>query len=104
MAMSLSPSPEPPAGRAIPEKYDPLQCPFCLSDRRLPWPDRKKRKSKINKLWDHVENIHEHALAGFNSGTQRCGICGMHNVTFVPSSVSHFKNHTQTIHGIRLRP
>ena len=102
--VSHSPSPESPATGAIPEKYDTLQCPFCLSDRRLPWPDREKRKSKINKLWDRVENIHEQELAAFSSGSRHCGICGMRNVAFVPESISHFKNHTQTVHGIRLRP
>ncbi|KAL4891317.1 hypothetical protein BDV59DRAFT_66820 [Aspergillus ambiguus] len=97
-------STNPPPSESIPEKYDPLQCPFCLSDTRLPPTDRVKRKSKINKLWDHVENIHQHELAAFENGTRCCGICGIRNVTFIPSSVPHFKNHTQTIHGIRLRP
>lgn len=95
---------EPLSSDIIPEKYDPLQCPFCLSDTRLLPIDREKRKSKVNKLWDHVEKIHWQELAAFDTGTRRCGIYGIRKVNFVPSSVPHFKNHTQTVHGIRLRP
>lgn len=97
------PTRPPPTG-IIPEKYDPLQCPFCLSDMRLPPTDREKQKSKVNKLWDHVKNIHQHELAAFDIGTRRCGICNMRDVRFIPSSVPNFKNHTQSVHGIRLRP
>ncbi|KAL6229872.1 hypothetical protein BDW75DRAFT_249195 [Aspergillus navahoensis] len=93
-----------PAPGIIPEKYDPLQCPFCLPDQRLSSINRQKKKSKINKLWDHVENMHKLELAAFESGTKHCGLCGMRKVHFVPPSVTHFKNHTQKVHGIRLRP
>ncbi len=92
-----------PAAVNIPEKYDPLQCPFCLSDRSLPPIDREKKKSKRNKLWDHVENMHKLELAAFDGGIKPCGLCGMRKVHFVPPSVTHFKNHTQKVHGIRLR-
>lgn len=85
-------------------RYNPLQCPFCLSDQRLPPALREKKKSKINKLWDHVENLHREELAAFATGTRQCGLCGIRNNDFVPSSVPHFKNHTQIVHGIRLRP
>ncbi|KAE8386950.1 hypothetical protein BDV23DRAFT_196100 [Aspergillus alliaceus] len=106
-AVATMPQPQPPPAsptvNTIPEKYDPLQCPFCLADQRLPPLNREKKKSKINKLWDHVENLHREELAAFDSGTQRCGLCGMRSVDFIPSSVPAFKNHTQAIHGIRLR-
>lgn len=88
----------------IPEKYDLSQCPFCLSDTRKPSTNREERKSKVNKLWDHVENIYRQELAAFDTGTRRCGICCMRKVNFVPSSVPHFKSHTQKVYGIRLRP
>jgi hypothetical protein len=82
------------APAAISEKYDALQCPFCLSDRSLPPIDRERKKSKRNKLWDHVENMHKLELAVFDDGTKPCGLCGMRKVHFVPPSVTHFKNHT----------
>lgn len=109
ITMQHLPAPKPPRTEIITERYDPLrydrlQCPFCLSDTRLPLPEREKRKSKINKLWDHVENIHQQELAAFDTGNRRCGICGIRNIDFIPSNVSCFKNHTQTVHGIRLRP
>ncbi|KAL4870407.1 hypothetical protein BDV12DRAFT_184431 [Aspergillus spectabilis] len=84
----------------IAEKYDPLQYPFCLSDQSLPPIDREKKKSKRNKLWDHVENMHKLELTAFDSGVKPCGLCGMRSAYFVPPSVTHFKNHTQKVHGI----
>ncbi|PWY96036.1 hypothetical protein BO94DRAFT_542116 [Aspergillus sclerotioniger CBS 115572] len=98
------PTPTPPKVRVIPEKYDPLQCPFCLSNTRLPPLDRVRRKCKMNKLWDHVEKIHCQELAAFDTGNRRCGICSIRDIDFLPSSRNEFKNHTQTVHGIRLRP
>ncbi|KAF4210378.1 hypothetical protein CNMCM5878_004493 [Aspergillus fumigatiaffinis] len=96
--------PKPSPTRAdIPERYDRLQCPFCLSNPSLPLNSRTKRKSKINKLWDHVENLHRAELAAYNTGAKQCGLCGMKSITYLPSSVPEFKNHTETVHGIRLR-
>ncbi|KAE8395985.1 hypothetical protein BDV23DRAFT_144093 [Aspergillus alliaceus] len=88
----------------VPARYNLLQCPFCLSDQRLPPALREKKKSKINKLWDYVENLHREELAAFATGTRQCGLCGIRKDDFVPSSIPHFKYHTQTVHGIRLRP
>jgi hypothetical protein len=85
------------------QKYDPLQCPFCLANPGLPLGKRLKKKSKRNKLWDHVENLHGAELAAFGTGTKRCGLCGMRSINYLPSSVPEFKNHTETVHGIRLR-
>ncbi|KAA8652094.1 uncharacterized protein ATNIH1004_000998 [Aspergillus tanneri] len=105
-AVAAVPQPHPSRAspeNTVPEKYDPLQCPFCLADQSLPPAHREKKKSKINKLWDHVENLHRAELAAFVTGTRRCGLCGLRNVDFVPCSVPNFKNHTQTVHGIRLR-
>lgn len=92
-----------PGPANTPGKYDPLQCPFCLADQSLPTCDREKKKSKTNKLWNHVEKMHKLELAAFESGTKHCGICDMRSFRFVPPSVTHFKNHTQEAHGIRLR-
>jgi hypothetical protein len=97
------PTPASPSLAIIPEKYDPLQCPFCLANPGLPLSTRIKQKSKRNKLWDHVENLHRAELAAFGTGTKRCGLCGMRSINYLPSSVPEFKNHTETVHGIRLR-
>ena len=72
ITMQHLPTPKPPRAKIIPERYEPLQCPFCLSDTRLPPLDREKRKSKTNKLWDHIENIHRQELAAFDTGNRRC--------------------------------
>ncbi|GLA33112.1 hypothetical protein AnigIFM63326_002391 [Aspergillus niger] len=97
------PTPASPSLAMIPERYDPLQCPFCLGNTALPLSTRERKKSKINKLWDHVENLHRAELAAFGTGTKRCGLCGMRSINYLPSSVPEFKNHTETVHGIRLR-
>lgn len=106
-AVTAVPQPQPsrasPGANTIPEKYDPLQCPFCLADPRLPPSNREKKKSKPNKLWNHVENLHREELAAFDSGTRRCGLCGMRSIDFVLPSLPAFKNHTETVHGIPLR-
>ena len=88
----------------VPARYNPLQCPFCLSNQRLPPTLREMKKSKINKLWDHVENLHREELTAFATRTRQCGLCSIRNDDFVPSSVPNFKNHTQIVYGIRLRP
>ncbi|KAF7118711.1 hypothetical protein CNMCM5793_008331 [Aspergillus hiratsukae] len=97
------PTPASPSLAVIPERYDPLQCPFCLANPGLPPDTRVKKKSKRNKLWDHVENLHRAELAAFGTGTKRCGLCGMRSIYYLPSSVPEFKNHTERVHGIRLR-
>lgn len=97
------PTPASPSLAVISEKYDPLQCPFCLANPGLPLGTRFKKKSKRNKLWDHVENLHRAELAAFGTGTKRCGLCGMRRINYLPSSVPEFKNHTEKVHGIRLR-
>lgn len=97
------PTPASPSLAVIPERYDPLQCPFCLANPGLPPDTRVKKKSKRNKLWDHVENLHRAELAAFGTGTKWCGLCGMRSIYYLPSSVPEFKNHTERVHGIRLR-
>jgi hypothetical protein len=92
-----------PAPAVVPEGYDPLQCPFCLSNTGLPLASRERRMSKRNKLWDHVENLHRAELAAYSTGNKQCGLCGMRSINYRPSSVPEFKNHTETVHGIRLR-
>jgi hypothetical protein len=89
--------------KMIPEKCDPLQCPFCLGNTALPYRDRIKKLSRINKLWDHVKNVHRDELAAYETGKKICTICEARNVTFFPENVPHYKNHTQTVHVIKLR-
>jgi hypothetical protein len=97
------PTPASPSLAIIPEKYYPLQCPFCLANPGLPLSTRLKQKSKPNKLWDHVENLHRAELAAFGTGTKQCGLGGMRSINYLLLSVLDFKSHTQGVHGIRLR-
>jgi hypothetical protein len=97
------PTPASPSLDIIAGRYNCLQCPFCLANLGLPLSTRVKKKSKTNKLWDHVENLHWAELAAFGTGTKQCGLCGMRSINYLPSSVPEFKNHTKRVHGIRLR-
>jgi hypothetical protein len=96
--------PEPLEIKTVPEKYGPTQCPFCVGDVSKPYQERMKPLSTVNKLWDHVESVHRDELAAYASGKKNCSICKARRTTFIPSSVPHFKNHTQKVHVIRLRP
>lgn len=102
--ISIQPlEPEPPKKEMIPERCNPLQCPFCLGNTCLSYGARIETLSKTNKLWDHVERFHPDELAAYETGEKACTICEARDVTFFPKSVLHFKNHTQLVHGIRLR-
>ncbi|KAL9625315.1 MAG: hypothetical protein Q9160_000378 [Pyrenula sp. 1 TL-2023] len=87
----------------ISEKCKPLQCPFCLGNKALPYRARTRMLSKTSNLWDHVESVHQHELAAFGAGQKQRGVCVARKKAFIPKSVTHFKNHTQTGRGIRLR-
>jgi len=88
----------------FPEKWGPTQCPFCIGNQSKAYQDQIKTLSKVNKLWDHVEKVHGLELAAFATGKKDCSICRARGIVFTPSSVPHFKNHTQTVHEIKLRP
>jgi hypothetical protein len=96
--------PEPLEIKTVPEKCKPTQCPFCIGNVSKPYQERTKPLSTVNKLWDHVESVHRDELAAYASGKKACSICKARGTTFTPSSVPHFKNHTQKVHVIRLRP
>ena len=94
---------DPPICEVIPEKYEPKQCPFCVSNLSKPRHERERPLSRISKMWNHVENIHCQELAAFASGNIPCPICKAREVKFIPSNIPHFKSHTQKVHDIRLR-
>jgi hypothetical protein len=88
----------------IPETYQSTQCPFCIGDLTLPRGERMRCLSKVNKLWDHVEKLHRLELDAFTAGDKQCPICNARGIHFAPQSIREFKNHTQRVHSIRLRP
>jgi hypothetical protein len=88
----------------IPETYQSTQCPFCIGDRTLPKEERMRYLSRVNKMWDHVEKVHRRELDVFAAGDKPCPICKERGIVFIPSCIKEFKNHTQRVHKIRLRP
>jgi hypothetical protein len=88
----------------FPEKWRPTQYPFYIGDESKTYQDRIKSLSRINKLWDHIENIHGLEFAAFSAGDKVCPICRSRRVIFILSGITHFKNHVQKVHKIKLRP
>jgi hypothetical protein len=88
----------------LPQECKPTQCPFCIGDESKIYQERTKSLSRVNKLWDHVENTHGLELAACATGDKPCLIRKVRGVTFTPSGIAHFKNHTQGVHKIKLRP
>jgi hypothetical protein len=70
----------------------------------VPATDHLRPFSKTNKLWDHVEKLHEKDLARFDYGGQSCKIYERLGETMVLSNTSHYMAHTKQQHGISLRP
>jgi hypothetical protein len=62
------------------------------------FPEHMSQQRTLSK-----ENIHGLELAAFAAGRKACSICKARGIVFTPSSVPHFKNHTQRLHGIGLR-
>jgi hypothetical protein len=96
--------PDLPDLEIIPETYGKTQCPLCIGDESKPWHERTKCFSTVNRLWDHVEKLHRQELAAFATGTKICPIWKARRITFVLSSIPHFKHHSLKIHHIKLRP
>jgi hypothetical protein len=99
--------PEPPNVKLeeiIPEEYKPTQCPFCIGNASKPHRKRMKPFSKVNKMWNHIENVHDCELAAFATGRKCCSICEERDLSFIPSDIRHFKSHTAKMHKISLRP
>jgi hypothetical protein len=100
---SGQPIPQSPTD-SVDGRYHKLQCPLCVVADGVPATDRLRPFSKTNKLWDHVEKLHEKELARFDYGGQSCKICERLGETMVLSNTSHYMAHTKQQHGISLRP
>jgi hypothetical protein len=64
------------------------QCPFCIDDESKIFRERTKPLRRVNKFWDHVENIHHLELAAFATGHKPCLICQAKGIMFTLSK--HF--------------
>lgn len=77
------------------------QCIYCVGNEQLPYADRMRTFKHVSHMMDHVENVHlRHELSapGFFCRHPRCKHLG----DFL-TSLDHFKNHVQIMHGVKLR-
>ena len=110
-----SPSPSPESrGTETPVKYEqpeqpaeiPLvlgrkQCIFCVGDEQLSHADRLREFSRVSHMMTHVENVHLKHKQQKGQFLCRHPLC-KHLGNFL-TSLDHFKNHVQQVHGVKLR-
>lgn len=85
----------------FPLLLEKTQCIYCVGDAQLPYAARIRKFKRVSHMMDHVENVHlrhEKGKAKFVCRHPECRHLG----DFL-TSLDHFKNHVQTVHGIRLR-
>lgn len=84
----------------IPLVLGKTQCIYCVSNEQLPFEDRMRSFKRVSHMMDHVENLHLRFETGpkYLCRHKKCRHLG----DFL-TSLNHFKNHVQTVHGITLR-
>lgn len=85
----------------IPLVLGKKQCIYCVGDERLSYSDRVRTFSRVSHMMDHVENIHlkhQPPQGQFICQHPQCKFLGNFLI-----SLSHFKNHVQIVHGVKLR-
>ncbi|CEJ81548.1 hypothetical protein VHEMI01669 [[Torrubiella] hemipterigena] len=97
------PDEEPRSGPVtdIPLMLRDRQCIYCVSNDQLPIKDRMRSFKRVSHMMDHVENLHlryETIGPRFLCRHPKCKHLG----DFL-TSLDHFKNHMQTVHGVKLR-
>ncbi|KAK0615146.1 hypothetical protein B0T17DRAFT_541194 [Bombardia bombarda] len=85
----------------IPLVLERTQCIYCVGDERLSYKDRTRKFSRVSYMMDHVEKVHlrrQPARATWVCHHPKCKPLG----DFL-TSLDHFKNHVQKVHGVKLR-
>jgi hypothetical protein len=96
----LAPDPA-PKREVIPLLLSKTQCIYCVGDERLTHEARMRKFRRVSHMMDHVENVHmrhEKGKARFVCHHPECQRLG----DFL-TSLDHFKNHVETVHGVKLR-
>ena len=90
-----------PKREDIPLLLGKTQCIYCVGDERLTHAARMRKFKRVSHMRDHVENVHlrhEKETANFVCRHPDC----QHLGDFL-TSLDHFKNHVQIVHGVKLR-
>lgn len=90
----------PPKPAEIPLVLEKRQCIYCVGDEQLSYADRMRTFSRVSHMMDHVEKVYlRHGPKGrFVCRHPQCKHLGNFLTT-----LSHFKNHVQRVHGVKLR-
>ncbi|TQW01322.1 FluG domain-containing protein [Cordyceps javanica] len=85
----------------IPLLLGKTQCIYCVGDKRLTYAARTRRFNRVSHMMDHVENVHLRHEKG--NAKFVCRHPGCQHLGDFLTSLDHFKNHVQTVHGVKLR-
>lgn len=97
-----SPDPEPlPKMEEIPLVLGKTQCIYCVGNEQLAYVDRMRAFNRVSHMMDHVEKVHLRHEPHRTTFVCRHPLC-KHLGDFL-TSLDHFKNHVQTVHGVKLR-
>jgi hypothetical protein len=96
--------PEMKIKESFPEECKPIQYLYCIGNVSKSYKERIKPLNRINKLWNHIDKIHNFEVAVFINDDKFCPICKIRRIIFTLSSIRHFKHHIQKVHKIKLRP
>lgn len=85
----------------LPMESDPRQCPFCVNDERLPFPQRTFCWSRPAKMMDHAEDQHLKGLVP--DAKIACPYATCRDNIARLEGVSHLKSHILKVHKVKLR-
>lgn len=90
-----------PLAPVIPLVGSNAQCPFCIGDESLSYQQRAASFCRPAKMMDHVERNH---LKGRDPEARiECHHPTCRSQGLVLKHLQHFKNHVESVHGIKLR-
>lgn len=93
--------------RSEPEPFPLLmkntQCPECFADEALPLQQRQFEYCRPSVMWDHFDDEHLHRKEQAVARGER-KLCNQPEcVTVELQHVDHYRNHTESVHRVRLR-
>jgi hypothetical protein len=78
---------------SFPEECKSIQYLYCIGNISKSYKKRIKPLNKINKLWNHIDKVHNLEIAVFANGNKFYPIYKIRRIIFILSSIRHFKHH-----------
>ena len=85
----------------FPLLMDRKQCPRCIGDKTLTHQERTFKYCRPAVMFDHFDTKHAQQLSGAKQMSCNHPRCKDEALEF--EHLNHFKNHVETVHGIKLR-